>query len=821
MKVLENKTLCFHCNTEIDGVSIRRTEQGVEREYCCNGCAEISHLLLENGLDQFYQIRGTQSLEPIDTYAPKFSPEELDNESVYSEYLEKKTGSDSNIYITVTNLHCSACVWLIETVLTKTEGIQEARINFGTGRLKVGFDLSKITLGKIIKTIESLGYKAKLYSPLKAESKVEKPFQELSIRMIVAGFCWGNIMLFSASLYAGYFEGMEFNIKNLFHYISWIFATPVYFYSGYPFWKGAYESWKRKLLGMDTLLFAGVSLAYFYSIYVTISGKGEVYFDSVCTIYFFILLGKYFEAMIRYKAGAKIGELLSLLPEEYEVSKKGIWSKHSAASIEKGDLVRLSLGSKAPVDGILDSETAFFDESVLTGESKPIRKSKGAEIKAGSVSLSTDVKFQAKGSANESSLAQIGRILEDSLLTKPKIQRSTDKLAAVFIKVVLFVAIGTFIYWFNFHSMEDAILNTISVLIVACPCALGLSVPAALVISHLLQSREGVLVKNPESVEILAKANRIFFDKTGTLTTGKLELNAEKYFTIEENSSKYREIAIRLESHSSHPIAKSIIETFATDAPEFLENISSNNSESGSASTSSGWNSYKEIPGEGMEAVFQGKTYRIGKKNFAWENNPENDGWIHLSENGIPLVAWEFRDKARAEAKGSIQELKSFFSNMEILSGDIPSKVETLSRELGIQSYKANLTPLQKKERILEAQSSGEVVLMVGDGINDSACIAQADLGISMGMGSDLSLDKSDIILVKDKLDSLPKSVLIARKTRRVILQNICLSLVYNSIMIPLAAGGLMLPVICAGFMTLSSLTVVLNSLSLKHRVFT
>lgn len=817
MKVLEKKTLCFHCNTEIDGVSIRRTEQGIEREYCCNGCAEISHLLLENGLDQFYQIRGTQSLEPVDTEVLKISPEELDNETVYSEYLEKKNGPDSNVYITVTNLHCSACVWLIETVLTKTEGVHDARINFGTGRLKVGFDLSKLTLGKIIKTIESLGYKARLYSPLKAESKVEKPFQELSIRMIVAGFCWGNIMLFSASLYAGYFEGMELNIKNLFHYISWIFATPVYFYSGYPFWKGAYESWKRKLLGMDTLLFAGVSLAYFYSIYVTISGRGEVYFDSVCTIYFFILLGKYFEAMIRYKAGAKIGELLSLLPEEYEVSKKGIWSKHSASTIEKGDLVRLSLGSKAPVDGILESEIAFFDESVLTGESKPIRKSKGAEIKAGSVSLSTDIKFQAKGNANESSLAQIGRILEDSLLTKPKIQRSTDKLAAIFIKVVLFVAIGTFIYWFNFYSTEEAILNTISVLIVACPCALGLSVPAALVISHLLQSKEGVLVKNPESVEILAKANRIFFDKTGTLTTGKLELNAEKYFTIDEKPSKFREIAIRLESHSSHPIAKSIIETFSSDSPQFLEELSANES----SGNISGWSSYKEIPGEGMEAKFREKTYRIGKKNFVWENKPENDGWIHLSENGIPLVAWEFRDKARPEAKGSIQELKSFFSNMEILSGDIPSKVETLSKELGIQNYKANLTPIQKKERILEAQSSGEVVLMVGDGVNDSACIAQADLGISMGMGSDLSLDKSDIILVKDRLDSLPKSVLIARKTRRVILQNICLSLVYNSIMIPLAAGGLMLPVICAGFMTLSSLTVVLNSISLKHRVFT
>ncbi|TGL58389.1 heavy metal translocating P-type ATPase [Leptospira sarikeiensis] len=807
MKLLEKRTLCFHCNTPIDGVSIKKSRHGTEREYCCNGCAEVSGILLESGLDQFYKIRGTQSLEPLYSDLKKNSSSEYDNESVYSEYLERENGSDPSVYLSITNLHCSACVWLIETVLSKTRGIKEARVNFGTGRLKVRFDLSQIFLGDIIQTIEGLGYRPKLYSTLKAETKVEKPFKELSIRMIVAGFSWGNIMLFSASLYAGYFQGMEINIKNLFHYISWIFATPVYFYSGYPFWKGAYESWKRRMLSMDSLLFLGVSLAYFYSIYVTLTGKGEVYFDSVCTIYFFILLGKYFESMIRFKAGSKIGELLSLLPEEYEVQKQGIWSKISGSLIEKGDLVLLYIGSKAPVDGILRSEKSYFDEAVLTGESRPILKNKGDQIKAGSVSLSTHTQFEAKGNTRESSLAQIGKILEDSLLTKPKLQRTTDLLATTFIKVVLVVAVLTFIYWWNFSDPETAILNTISVLIVACPCALGLSVPAALVISHLLQSKEGILVKNPESVETLAKSNYIFFDKTGTLTTGKLELNAEKYFSPEEAPGRFREIATRLESFSTHPIAKSVIETFSRNL-KFnmeIEDLS--------------WNSFQEFPGEGIQAEFKGKTYRIGKKNFSWENKPENDGWIHLSENGIPLAAWEFKDKARVESKSTIQNLQTLIPDLEILSGDALQNVKSLSDELGFIHYNANLSPLQKKERIQKAQSEGNIVLMVGDGVNDSACIAQADLGISMGMGSDLSLDKSDMILINNRLDSLPKSISIARKTRHIILQNICLSLIYNSMMIPLAAFGFMLPVICAGFMTLSSFTVVLNSISLKRRV--
>ncbi|WP_425460249.1 heavy metal translocating P-type ATPase [Leptospira semungkisensis] len=796
------KTLCFHCNSPIEGGPIFRTIKGEEREYCCNGCAELSSMLLENGLDRFYEIRGGQTMEPIQ--AENLNNEsvlEYDNESVYSEYLEKTKEGYSGL-ITVSGIHCSACVWLIETVLPKTKGIQDARVNFGTGRLKVEFDPSKVSLGSILNLVRKLGYSPSLYSPLKAESKVEKPFRDLGIRMAVAGFCWGNIMLFSASLYAGYFQGMDVNMKNLFHYVSWMLATPVYLYSGYPFWKGAFEAWKHKLLSMDVLLFIGVSLAYFYSIYVTISERGEVYFDSVCTIYFFILLGKYLEAMIRYKAGTKIGELLSLLPEEYEVQREGVWSKFPAGKIRKGDLVRLVHGSKAPVDGLLKTREAFFDEAVLTGESEPIRKSMQEEIKAGSLCLSSDVLFLSSGTSQESSLAQIGKLLEESLLKKPKIQRTTDKMASVFIKIVLAIAICTFLYWWKFDSIESALLNTISVLIVACPCALGLSVPAALVVSHLLQSKEGILIKNPETAETLAKVDRIFFDKTGTLTMGKLELTRELILEKMERIKEERAIAVDLEKHSSHPIAKSFVKGLSSDSDLSIP-----------------WISLEEFPGQGIEGKKEDGIYRIGNRRFASDSTPENDGLIYLSRNFRLLAAWEFKDKERPEAETSLPQIRSLVKNLEILSGDISSKVEALASKLRIFEYSSNLSPSQKRDRILEAQSKGEVVAMVGDGINDSACIAQADIGISMGMGSDLSLDRSDIILTKNRLDSLPKSILIARKTKTIILQNIYLSLVYNSIMIPLAFSGFMLPVICAGFMTLSSFTVVLNSVSMRSRV--
>lgn len=805
MRETATEALCFHCNSKIESEPVFGVYNGIKREYCCNGCATLSGILLENGLDRFYEIRGSQLLEPASEKSEAGSDSLLDNPSVYSEYLENVSPENSSVFITIGGIHCSACVWLVETAMSRTEGVDEARINFGTGRLKLVFDPKKATLAKIFGSIRKLGYKPSLYSPLKAESKVAKPFQDLAYRMTAAGFCWGNIMLFSASLYAGYFEGMELNIKNLFHYISWILATPVYFYSGYPFWKGAYESWKRRILSMDTLLFAGVSMAYFYSVYVTLTEKGEVYFDSVCTIYFFILLGKYLEAMIRYKAGAKIGELLSLLPEEYEVERDGNWSQIPTSSVIKGDSIRLRHGSRSPVDGILTSTTeAFFDESVLTGESNPVLKSKGESVKAGSICLSSNILILASGTAKESSLAQIGRLLEDSILTKPKIQRITDKLSSIFIKVVLAVAVGTFSYWWYFGSLEEAILNTISVLIVACPCALGLSVPAALVVGHWMQSKAGVLIKNPETAEILAKADRIFFDKTGTLTTGKLEFKSERYFTEEWDREGLKNMASDLETHSTHPVARSLVQALSSDneKKEFH------------------WSSVREFVGQGIEAK-NGKKhlYRIGSRKFAVPFEHKNDGWVYLSSDGRPLAAWEFGDKARPEAKESIAKIKTLIPKLEILSGDSYEKVDRLSKELGIDEFSSDLSPVEKRERIRKAQESGEVVVMVGDGINDSACIAQADLGVSMGMGSDLSLDKSDVVLVQNRLDSLPKSIKISRKTRSIILQNVCLSLVYNTIMIPLAAFGFMLPVICAGFMTLSSITVVLNSVSMTRRL--
>ncbi|RHX94018.1 heavy metal translocating P-type ATPase [Leptospira yasudae] len=802
-------TNCYHCNTPIRSEKeiVFGELKGKTETFCCSGCRSLATLLVENGLTRFYDLRGSETLEPV--ASERKNRDDLETPSVYQEYVIQKENGICETLITIGKIHCSACVWLNERVLSERDGVLEVRINFATARMKLVYDRNKVDLNEIFAIIRKIGYEPSLYSPLKAETKVGLFSKDLFLRMALAGFSWGNIMLFSIGLYAGYFTGIEIEFKRLFHYVSWIFATPVYLYSGYPFYKGAIESIKRRMLSMDTLLFLGVSLAYFYSVYVTLSDKGEVYFDSVCTIYFFILIGKFLESAIRLKAGRKIGELLSTLPEEYTVLRDDVERSVSPNKIQTDDLILLKNGNRVPVDGILRSATAYFDESFLTGESKPVTRKEGESILSGALCLSSNVRMSASTTAKESTLARISSLIESSLQTKPSIQRTTDRFSTYFIQVVFLIAVATFsIFGFYYGTWEAATLNTISVLIVACPCALGLAVPAAYVVSNLLHGSKGILVKNPDSLEILSRADRIYFDKTGTLTLGRLSIQEER-FLKQEDPLRIYSILISLESKSTHPLAVGL----KKEIEKKLEVLHQ-------TPIPISWKELKEIPGNGIEAVSLNgnQTYRIGNKQFVTYGRDPQDGKIYLGCNREPIVSFSMEDTVRPEARATIQTLTETIPFLGILSGDSKSNVQSLASALHLEHSLYELKPEEKLEEIRKAQNEGHTVVMVGDGINDSACLAAANLGISMGIASDLSIDKSDLVLLSNRLDSLVSAVRISKSTRRIIFQNILISLTYNSIMIPLAAFGFMLPVICAGFMTLSSLSVVLNSISLQWR---
>jgi len=804
-------TACDHCGNPFRYVKIKARVEGEEKYFCCEGCETVYSLIRSLGGDKYYSLKGSQILEPV-SLAETSEDLNIDNDAVYARYVRPVNGL-SEVFVQITNIHCSACVWLNEKVLSEMDGITFAQINFASGRAKIIFDPSKLKLSQILSTIRAIGYKPQLYSPGQSTNNYKKNLTSLFLRIGVAGFAFGNMMVLSVALYSGYFSGIDSDFKRLFHFASWFFATPAYLYSGYPFMKGFFTSIKRKTLTMDFLLFFGISLAYFYSVYVTLTDRGEVYFDSVAMIYFFILIGKFFEEKSRLHASEKLEAILCRLPEHSIRVVNGEEKEVLSESLKLGDRVKVLPGMRVPVDGIIESDALQVDESFLTGESKPIGKKRGDLLLAGSLALDSHVVFVATTDYHASTLSSLKLRMEEALLAKPKIQIITEKIASYFITTVFIISLLTLVGWMiaTGGDFERSLIYTISVLIVACPCALGISVPTALVMNHILNSEKGVLLKNPSVVEPLAKVDHIFMDKTGTLTEGKFLV---RECTIDDS---YFPILYRLEKQVNHPLAKSIIKYLSTDGrvPSLSKEIMI---ESFQALPGKGITGSLEVKGERL-IVAIGNAALMEAEGIAVNDSIETGSIVHLAIGGNHLGYFVLADDIRKEAVGFIQSLKKITPKITILSGDSEMPVRATAETLEINSYFANLRPEDKKAHINQAQSRGETVVMVGDGINDSISLASADVSISHTEAEDLSLEKADVVLTSGNLNGILFSLLSAKKTRQVILQNIIISLCYNSIMLPLAVFGLMLPVICSVFMAASSLTVLINSLSLRMRI--
>ncbi len=801
--------LCHHCGNEVLNTPIFKDINNKKEVFCCEGCLTVSEIIHSSGKDLYYSLRGSNTLDRVKFENPK--NENLDTPQIYEKYVSKSNEGHSEIFIKISNIHCSACIWLNEKALSETEGVFGATINFATGTAKVKFDLSRIGITQIFSIIRSIGYNPILFKPGEKLKKGQNNLKNLLLKIGVAAFCFGNIMLFSVALYSGYFEGIELNFKRLLHFTSWALATPAYLYSGSPFMKGAFVSIKRKTLTMDLLLFIGISLAYFYSAYVTISDNGEVYFDSVCMIYFFVLIGKYFEEKSRVDSHEKIDELLCKLPEMIICMTNSNESVISSEDIMSGMQLKALAGERIPVDAKLISEKIIVDESFLTGESRPIQKRKGSIIQAGSICLDSTCLIEAVTSYKDSSLSRMKNRIEEAILEKPKIQILTDRIASTFIKTVFVIAILTFIGWITYsHDFEKALVYTISVLIVACPCALGISVPTALVTNHIVNSKFGAILKSPNAIEPLSKIDTILFDKTGTLTEGKFKVS-QTNITKEEIWS----ILYQIEKESRHPIAKSILKYIEINFPNALtSNYSIKHIE--------------VIAGEGIKAIVQnykdeiqfilGNSSLLKRNEIHFSDIIENGTVVYIAFNQSYQGFLLLNDNIRIESKELISKLALIIKDIRMISGDREDTVSETAKELGITNFQANCKPEDKSNLVKKLHEESKVIAMVGDGINDSLSLAGADIGISHSGAEDLSIDKSDLIIVSDNLLSIHKAILSAKVTSRVIKQNIIISFCYNSIMLPLAIFGFMLPVLCAGFMTLSSLTVLLNSLSIRWR---
>ena len=805
------KIECNHCHLSFDEkIMIKENDLN----FCCGGCQSVYHILKSENLDSFYEKLGNKTIKaPLQVSNDDLS--KFDSENFLNSYTTITKDGFVQIDLILEGIHCAACVWLNEKVLYDTKGVIEANINFTTNKARVVFNSDILKLSDIIKKIRSVGYNAYAYDSSIADKEASKAKQDYFVRIMVAVVCTMNIMMLSVAKYTGFFTGMSIEVKNMIHLAEFILATPVLFFSGFVFYKGAYFGLKNRIVNMDLLVSSGATMTYVYSLFVLFGAKGESYFDSVAMIITFVLVGKYLEVIGKKSAIDTLDKIKSTLPLEAIVVKDGKKETKALNLVQVGDLIELKIGEKVPVDGKIISGNASFDESSLTGESIPVYKKTGDNIFSGTVILDSTILFEVVKDFKNSTFSSIVTLLEDSLNSKPKIQTLANKISRRFSLIILSIAFITFLVWYYFgldlgfyfegvNQFERSFITAISVVVIACPCALALATPMASLVGISELAKKSLLFKEAKFIETIANATTVVFDKTGTLTKGELEVSFVEFFNKDERSIN---LLYSLLDSSNHPVSiavkRYIKENFEVSNVS-LEDI-------------------KNIEAKGLSARYENIEILGGNEALLKEFDVKIN--IHLNSkftqylfciNKKIVANFELKDELKDDAKELIEYLKEQNIESIMLTGDNNFVASSIAKELEISNYKANLTPKDKADFIKDLKNSGKTVVMVGDGVNDSVALASSDVAIAMGNSADVSMMVSDVVMLNSKLKSLKDAFIISKKTYKHIKQNLAFSLIYNTITIPIAAAGFIIPLFAALSMSLSSLVVVLNSLRIK-----
>ncbi len=782
---------CDLCAREIRGEPVRAAVGGQEKTFCSAGCARAYQDMHAQGAD-------AQTVTAAQPLAPAFTG------------LMLNRGETARF--AVQGMYCAGCAAAAERVLRRETGVKSAEVNFASEQGRIQYDPTQVDLAKVLRKLDRLGYQAHLLGDPQTE-RAEKQQEQMVLWLIVAlAFGMQVMLLYLVQLYHLYAAG-EFNspeVRRL-QYVVWVLATPVLFIGGWSFLLGAWRATLARTATMDTLVALGTLSAYSYSAYVTLTGRGETYFDSVAMITVFITLGRYVEKVGGRQARKDIRQLLKLQPENAWRRDGQSWNQVEAAALAIGDTILVKPGERAPVDAEVIEGEAAVNEALLTGESTPVNKMVGDVLFAGTVVTDDALVARVVRPVAEGRLARITQLVEETLNTKPPIQRMADRAAAYFAFGIIGVAVLTFLGWMLVGKpSSEALLIAVAVLVVACPCALGLATPLALAIALGRTSRIGILVRNPAALETAATVQRIAFDKTGTLTNGQLTVTQavvapEKAMTEAELLC----LAAAVEQYSEHPVARAILN--ACSAPP---------------RAAEGFNVAR---GLGARANVEGKAIKVGSARFLsldghspwWADandraaRGETIVWVGQDDTLVGYIA--LRDEPNPTAANGLRRLTDAHVRAVMLSGDSPQTTAAIAGELGLESYEGGVSPGEKVERIRAWQQAGERVGMVGDGVNDAPALAQADLSITAAGGTDVAGETSDVVLMSHDLTLVPEFIALSRRTRRIIRENLGWAFAYNLIAVPLAAFGVISPAIAAGAMAASSLLVVGNSLRLRR----
>ncbi|WP_455002930.1 heavy metal translocating P-type ATPase [Cardiobacterium hominis] len=830
---------CYHCQQPVPAGIHITDDHG--HAYCCHACEAVAHIISAHHLEQYYQVRDRPAPRPEHPYDPAHW-QAYDLPEIAAQYTYKD-GDDQEIHLYIDGLHCAACTWLISHALQDAHGISHTRINLGTGRAEIRW--RDTPLSAILATIASLGYTPNLHTPDEEDYKQRRERNHDLLRLIVAGLGMMQVMMFATGLYTGAWHGIDHEYEQLLRWISLLCSAPVMLYAGYPYLKNAWLGLRHRQPNMDLPIALACAGAWLASLYHTLIGRGEIYYDGVTMFIFFISISRYLEAHTRRRARHNQQHFARLLPDAvYKYNDRGETQLVPLPAIQPGDHIRVLPTHTIPVDGEITGGASRIDENMLTGESTPQYKTSGDRVHAGSTNLQSPLDIRVTQTGQQTTLAAIRRISARAEQHRsPQIDRN-QALAQQTVLAVLILAAAGYLLW-QWIEPARAFDIALAILVATCPCALSLATPTILTAALNHAHKHHILIKNSNTLDRLTHIRRILFDKTGTLTQGKYQLRRSDYYG---EPRRLLAIAKTLETHSTHPIA-----WYYSQQP--VANVAMDNIEQHS--------------GKGISGDYDGSRWHIGSAAYMQENGveippteqpppPVGEGWgggveksrmaitdnkavpcdpkltpprpsptgggsaptdantthVYLAENCELRAHYQLGDPERDNLAATLARLQAHY-HLAIASGDRAENVARLAARYGITDWHGGLDPAAKLA-LLEANDP-EHTLMIGDGINDAPVLARASVSVAVGRANPLSQTHADIVLLKNGPEALPYLLDLAARSRRITRQNLIWATVYNLTILPLAISGYLTPWIAALGMSTSSLLVIANALRI-HR---
>ncbi len=772
----------------------------------------MASAIVDNGLENFYKHR-TKAPERPQDIVPEFLQQAriFDHPTIQKSFVRKLDEDMLEATLLLEGITCAACVWLNEHHIANLPGVRDVQINYATRRAMVSWNNNTIQLSDIIKAIADIGYRAHPYEPSRQRELFEKERKQHLYRLGLAGLLGMQVMMIAVALYGGDWWGMQEKFRSFFYWVSLILTLPVVLYSAQPFFKSAWRDLKQRRTGMDLPVSLGILAAFTASIWTTLTGDGHVYYDSVVMFVFFLSVTRYLEFISRRKSLLAIDTLVQVTPSSATRINQDSSNTHDTipvAELVPDDLVLVRPGETVPADGVIIEGNSGIDESLLTGESQPLHKQAGDQLIGGSINIESPVTLRIEKVGEDTVLSHMRRLLERAQYEKPALTRLADRIAGKFIFTILILASLVAIFWWQ-HDPQRWFSITLAVLVATCPCALSLAIPAATAAATTALTRLGLMTARANALETLARITHIVFDKTGTLTQGHITLNDSKIFSS-LSKQQALEYAAALEQRSEHPIAKAFLAAAGNNGLKAEAIVNT--------------------PGHGVTGQIKGRTFVLGSPSHVLQHcsiKPSvtldqvlsgTDTTVLLAEPGQLHAAFLLSDKLRDYADKLIAILQQSGINVLLYSGDRDETTQHIGEQLEItDNAYGGMTPSDKLSHMRVLQENGGIVAMVGDGINDAPVLAGADVSIAMGNGTHLALTSADLILLNDQLPNIHRALQIARKTRRIVRQNIGWAIGYNLLILPAAATGLIAPWMAAIGMSLSSLLVVANALRLNN----